>query len=100
MHDSGKTIYRYKGDGNYDRYEKTSVRGVRFQLMGAVKEIFNPKPISVRMFNGNCVRFRSKTNLVGETRNEKETFWDVLEDGGGDRMWEFVDEEYKGQGME
>ena len=30
----------------------------------------------------------------------KETFWEVLKDGGGDWMWEFVDGKYKGKDME
>ena len=74
MHDSGRTIYRYKGDKNFDKIEKASIRGVRFQLMGTAREIYNSKPISVMMFNGNCVQFRSKTDLVEEIRNEKDTF--------------------------
>ena len=30
----------------------------------------------------------------------KRDFWDVLKDGGGDWMWEFVDDKYKGGDMD
>ena len=99
MHDSGRTIHRYKGDGSFDKFVKTSDRGVRFQLMGTVSKIHSSKPISVRMFNESCVRFRSVADLVEETEDIHETFWDVLKDGGGDWMWEFVDDKYKGGDM-
>ena len=64
-------------------------------MSGAVGEIQDCKPISMRMCNENCVRFKCLADLVEETEEKQETFWDVLRDGGGDWMWEFVNGKFK-----
>ena len=72
----------------------------RWHLVLTVEEMGSCKPISVKMFNGNCVRYRSTADLVPEKENNYDTFWDMLEEGGGEWMWKFVDDKYKEEDMD
>ena len=100
LHDNGKIIYRNRMDGRYDKYVKTNDRGHRFHLVTMVEDRGKCSPISVKMHNGNCVRYRSTAELMPEVEATFDTFWDVLKEGGGEWMWEFVEEKYKEDDMD
>jgi len=87
-------------DGRYDKYVKTNDRGHRFHLVTMVEDRGKCSPISVKMHNGNCVRYRSTAELMPEVESTFDTFWDVLKEGGGEWMWEFVEEKYKEDDMD
>ena len=81
MHDNGDVIYRRHVDGTYGKYVKSDDRGNRFYLMENVRDIENCSPVSVKMFNDNCVRYRSTASLAEEDEEHHDTFWDVLKEG-------------------
>ena len=99
LHDNGKIMYRIRGDNSYDKYVKANDRSHRYYWVSTVGENESCKPVSVKMSNDNCVRYRSTADLIPDKEVRHETFWDVLEEGGGEWKWEFIDDKYKQEDM-
>ena len=100
IHDNGTTMYRSRADERYDKYVKRNDRSHRLHLDSTVKERERCSPISVKMLSKNCIRYSSTAALVCDEKDACDTFWDVLKEGGGEWMWEFVDTKSKGEDMD
>ena len=53
----------------------------------------------MRVYNDKSVRYISTAETMPNKETKYDTFWDVLEEGGGEWMWEFIDVKYKQEDM-
>ena len=99
MNENDSVLYRSRGDGRHDSYVKSLDRGQKFHLHSVVMEVENLRPVSVRKFVDGSVRIQTKAELVTEERKSSQSFWNFLKEGGGDWMWEFIEDKYKSKDM-
>ena len=67
-------MYRNRGGGSYDKYVKMNDRGHRYHLVSTVEEIQSCSPVSVKMFNDGCVRYRSTADIMPDEEVKRDSF--------------------------
>ena len=69
----------------------------RWVSEGLTRYVTTGIPASVKRDGAGRLKLRSYSEMVQEEQVEHETFWDLLNEWGGDWMWEHIPDDVKNQ---